>query len=107
MMSLTGQKVSIKTRLRCANALVRGVWLTRRKVTWLSCCAMLNKNEGCRLQLGGADQWGNITAGIDLINRMDGPQCYGLTFNLIMRADGKKMGKSENGAVFLDKNMIR
>jgi len=66
---------------------------------------MLNKNEGCRLQLGGADQWGNITAGIDLINRMDGPQCYGLTFNLIMRADGKKMGKSENGAVFLDKNM--
>ncbi|MCI2128228.1 MAG: tyrosine--tRNA ligase, partial [Sphaerochaeta sp.] len=66
---------------------------------------MLNKNEGCRLQLGGADQWGNITAGIDLIKRMDGPQCYGLTFNLITRADGKKMGKSENGAVFLDKTM--
>ncbi len=62
---------------------------------------MLNQKEGCRLQIGGADQWGNIVAGIDLIQRMDGPQCYGLTFNLIMRADGKKMGKSEKGAVFL------
>ena len=66
---------------------------------------MLNKNEGCRLQIGGADQWGNIVSGIDLINRMDGPQCFGLTFNLIMRADGKKMGKSEKGAIFLDKNL--
>ena len=67
---------------------------------------MLNKNEGCRLQIGGADQWGNITAGIDLIQKMGGPQCYGLTFNLVMRADGKKMGKSEKGAVFLDKNLF-
>ncbi len=66
---------------------------------------MLNKNEGCRLQIGGADQWGNIVAGIDLINRTGGPQCFGLTFNLIMRADGKKMGKSEKGAIFLDKNL--
>ena len=66
---------------------------------------MLNKKTGCRLQIGGADQWGNIVAGIDLIHDMQGPQCYGLTFNLIMRADGKKMGKSEKGAVFLDKNM--
>lgn len=62
---------------------------------------MLNDLTGCRLQIGGADQWGNIVAGIDLIQRMDGPQCYGLTFNLIMRSDGKKMGKSEKGAVFL------
>ncbi|MFA6689178.1 MAG: tyrosine--tRNA ligase [Sphaerochaetaceae bacterium] len=66
---------------------------------------MLNKNTGCRLQMGGADQWGNIVAGIDLICRMDGPQCYGLTFNLIMRSDGKKMGKSEKGAVFLNPRM--
>ena len=66
---------------------------------------MLNQKTGCRLQIGGADQWGNIVAGIDLIHDMQGPQCYGLTFNLIMRADGKKMGKSEKGAVFLDKNM--
>ncbi len=67
---------------------------------------VLNKKTGCRLQIGGADQWGNITAGIDLIQRMQGPQCYGLTFNLVMRADGKKMGKSESGAVFLDKSMF-
>ncbi len=65
----------------------------------------LNQRTGCRLEIGGADQWGNIVAGIDLINRMDGPQCYGLTFNLIMRSDGKKMGKSEKGAVFLNKDM--
>lgn len=63
---------------------------------------MLYRNYGNMLQIGGADQWGNIVAGIDLIQRMGGPECYGLTFNLIMRADGKKMGKSEQGAVFLD-----
>lgn len=66
---------------------------------------MLNKLAGDRLQIGGADQWGNIVAGIDLIQRMGGPQCYGLTFNLIMRSDGKKMGKSEKGAVFLEPSM--
>jgi len=66
---------------------------------------MLWKNYGNMLQIGGADQWGNIVAGIDLIQRMGGPECYGLTFNLIMRSDGKKMGKSEKGAVFLDPEM--
>ena len=66
---------------------------------------MLNKNNNCRLQIGGADQWGNIVAGIDLINRMKGPECFGLTFNLITRSDGHKMGKSEKGAIFLDKNL--
>lgn len=65
----------------------------------------LYQNAGVRLQIGGADQWGNIVAGIDLIQRMGGPECFGLTFNLIMRADGKKMGKSEKGAVFLDPEM--
>lgn len=63
---------------------------------------MLNEKKGVRLQIGGADQWGNIVAGIDLIQKMGGDECYGLTFNLIMRSDGKKMGKSEKGAVFLD-----
>ena len=66
---------------------------------------MLNERLGTRLQIGGADQWGNIVAGIDLIQRMGGEECFGLTFNLIMRADGKKMGKSEQGAIFLDKNL--
>ncbi len=67
---------------------------------------MLWKEYGVRLQIGGADQWGNIVSGIDLIQRMDGPQCFGLTFNLITRADGKKMGKSEKGAVFLDSSLF-
>ncbi len=65
----------------------------------------LNSRAGVRLQIGGADQWGNIVAGIDLINKLNGPQCFGLTFNLIMRSDGKKMGKSEKGAVFLDPSL--
>ena len=62
----------------------------------------LYQREGCRLQIGGDDQWGNIVSGIDLIRKIEGAECYGLTFNLITRADGKKMGKSEKGAVFLD-----
>lgn len=62
----------------------------------------LYRNCGVRLQIGGDDQWGNIVAGTDLIRRLDGGECYGLTFHLITRADGKKMGKSEQGAVFID-----
>ena len=71
---------------------------------------MLHQKYNMDLQIGGADQWGNITAGVDLIRRKMGGttelnkehEVYGLTFPLIMRADGKKMGKSEKGAVFLD-----
>ncbi len=56
----------------------------------------------CRLQMGGNDQWGNITAGIDLTRRLGGPQLYGLTFPLITTSSGKKMGKTETGTVWLD-----
>ncbi|MCR5764205.1 MAG: tyrosine--tRNA ligase [Treponema sp.] len=71
---------------------------------------MLHQKYDMMLQIGGADQWGNITAGVDLIRRKLGGttelnkqhEVYGLTFPLIMRADGKKMGKSEKGAIFLD-----
>jgi len=66
---------------------------------------ILNKEHGCRLQIGGDDQWGNIVSGIDLIRKLGGEQCFGLTFNLITRSDGHKMGKSEKGAVFLDPNL--
>ncbi len=82
----------------------------------------LNARHGCRLQVGGGDQWGNITSGIDLIRRFQaddtlwqslgeevggsdtkrGEQTYGLTFPLLTSADGKKFGKSEKGAIFLD-----
>jgi len=58
--------------------------------------------EACRLQLGGSDQWGNITAGIDLVRRARGVEVYGLTWPLITKADGTKFGKSEAGNVWLD-----
>ena len=57
--------------------------------------------EGCRLQIGGSDQWGNITAGIDLIRRVRSAEAYGLTWPLITKADGAKFGKSEEGNVWL------
>ena len=66
----------------------------------------LYRRKGCRLQIGGDDQWGNIVAGIDLIRRMEGAETYGLTFPLVTRADGQKMGKSEKGAVFLDSGLF-
>lgn len=66
----------------------------------------LYRNQGCKLQIGGDDQWGNIVAGIELIRRIEGSESYGLTFNLITRSDGHKMGKSEKGAVFLDPEMF-
>jgi tyrosyl-tRNA synthetase len=65
----------------------------------------LYKRHGCRLQIGGDDQWGNIVAGIELIRRVEGAECYGLTFPLVMTSDGKKMGKTEKGALFLDPEM--
>ncbi|MCJ7784373.1 MAG: tyrosine--tRNA ligase [Desulfobacterales bacterium] len=60
------------------------------------------KHYDCLIQMGGSDQWGNIVAGIDLIRRLEGKQAYGITFPLIMTADGRKMGKTERGAVWLD-----
>jgi tyrosyl-tRNA synthetase len=62
----------------------------------------LYRRYGCRLQIGGDDQWGNIVAGHELIRRIEGVDVFGLTFPLITTADGKKMGKTEKGAIFLD-----
>lgn len=64
--------------------------------------AELNRRYGCSLQLGGSDQWGNITGGIDLTRRLHGNQAFGLTVPLITKADGKKFGKTETGTVWLD-----
>ena len=61
----------------------------------------LHGNRGCELQVGGSDQWGNITAGIDLIRRRSGAAAHGLTVPLITRADGAKYGKSADGAIWL------
>jgi tyrosyl-tRNA synthetase len=65
----------------------------------------LYRRENCILQIGGDDQWGNIVAGMELIRRVDGGEALGLTFPLVTRSDGKKMGKTEKGALFLDPEM--
>lgn len=64
----------------------------------------LNQDHGVSLQIGGSDQWGNITAGLDLIGKMGGSEAFGLTLPLVTKSDGKKFGKSESGAVWLDRN---
>ena len=64
----------------------------------------LNKTIGCKLQMGGSDQWGNITTGTELIRRMNGDEAFALTCPLITKADGGKFGKTESGNVWLDPN---
>lgn len=63
----------------------------------------LNQRYGCVMQLGGDDQWSNILAGVDLIRRKEGKAAYGMTFTLLTNSEGKKMGKTEKGAVWLDR----
>lgn len=67
---------------------------------------MLNQNYNVELQIGGDDQWGNMVAGSDLIRRKGGGEVFALTFPLVTRADGQKMGKSEKGALFLDPTLV-
>lgn len=62
----------------------------------------LYKRYGCRLQMGGNDQWSNILAGADLIRRVEGVEAYGLTLSLLTTSEGKKMGKTQAGAIWLD-----
>jgi tyrosyl-tRNA synthetase len=66
----------------------------------------LNKKKNCVLQIGGSDQWGNIVNGVDLIKRFANEQTYGLTTPLITLASGAKMGKTESGAIWLDKKFM-
>lgn len=63
---------------------------------------VLNQKNACIMQLGGDDQWSNILGGIDLIRRVEGKEAYGMTFTLLTTSEGKKMGKTENGALWLD-----
>ncbi|MBA4008767.1 MAG: tyrosine--tRNA ligase [Erythrobacter sp.] len=67
---------------------------------------VLSRKYGCKLQLGGSDQWGNIVNGIELGRRIDGTEVYGVTAPLITRADGQKMGKSVSGAIWLNEDML-
>ena len=62
----------------------------------------LHERHGCTLQLGGSDQWGNITAGVELIRRVKGVPAYGITLPLVTKTDGSKFGKTESGTIWLD-----
>nr|MCA8834731.1 tyrosine--tRNA ligase [Pseudomonadota bacterium] len=64
----------------------------------------LNQSVGCRIQIGGSDQWGNIVNGVDLVRRIEELQAFGLTSPLLTKADGSKMGKTASGAIWLDAN---
>ena len=66
----------------------------------------LNKKKDCDLQIGGSDQWGNIVNGVELIKRFSNKESFGLTTPLITLASGAKMGKTESGAIWLDKNLL-
>ncbi len=66
----------------------------------------LHKKYGVQVQIGGSDQWGNITAGTDLVRRLDGKEVYGVTLPLLVKNDGQKFGKSEKGAVWLSEERL-
>ena len=65
---------------------------------------VLNRKYGCKLELGGDDQWSNIIGGVELVRKCDRKEVYGLTFKLLTTSEGKKMGKTEKGALWLDAN---
>ncbi len=99
-------KDSVRTRLERAD-----VGLSYTEFSYMLLQAYdfvyLSEHYGCELQLGGSDQWGNITAGIDLARRLRGVQLYGLTFPLLTKSDGSKMGKTESGTVWLSAEKTR
>ena len=66
----------------------------------------LNKDYGCLMEFGGDDQWSNILGGIELIRKKEGKQAYGMTFTLLTTSEGKKMGKTEKGALWLDPKKV-
>jgi len=93
-------KESVKSRLERADS---GLSYTEFSYMLLQAYdfVYLNERYGCELQIGGSDQWGNITAGIDLARRLRGVQLFGITCPLLTKSDGTKMGKTEAGAVWL------
>lgn len=95
------QKESVKQRIERDGA---GISFTEFAYSILQSYdfAELNSRYDCTLQVGGSDQWGNITGGIDLARRLHGSQAFGLTVPLITKADGTKFGKTESGAVWLN-----
>ena len=93
-------KDSVKSRLEAGISYTEFSYMVLQSYDFLH----LNEHYGCELQSGGSDQWGNITAGVDLIRRVTGNTVFGLTLPLITQADGKKLGKTESVTIWLDSN---
>jgi len=92
------QKDSVKNRMESGISFTEFAYMLVQAYDF----AHLHRTLGCELQMGGSDQWGNITAGIELVGRRDGAQAHGLTFPLLTTASGAKFGKTEEGNVWLD-----
>ena len=95
------QKESVKQRIEREGA---GISFTEFSYSLLQSYdfAELNRRHQCTIQLGGSDQWGNITGGIDLSRRLNKQQVFGITFPLVTKSDGTKFGKTESGTIWLD-----
>ena len=91
-------KESVKTRLEDGISFTEFAYMLLQAYDFLE----LNRRHGVTLQIGGSDQWGNITAGSELVRRTTGTSVHGVTLPLVTRADGSKFGKSESGNVWLD-----
>lgn len=89
---------SVKTRLERGLSFLEFNYMIMQSYDFLK----LHRDYGCMMELGGNDQWANILGGIDLTRRVTGDEVYGMTFTLLTTKEGKKMGKTENGAVWLD-----
>ena len=92
------QKESVKSRMEAGISFTEFSYMLLQAYDFLE----LRRRDGVTLQLGGSDQWGNITAGIELIRRVDGAEAHGLTVPLVTTSSGTKFGKTEAGAVWLD-----
>jgi tyrosyl-tRNA synthetase len=92
------QKDSVKSRMDAGISFTEFAYMLLQSYDFLE----LRRRDGVTLQLGGSDQWGNITAGIELIRRVDGVEAHGLTVPLVTSSSGAKFGKTEAGAVWLD-----
>jgi tyrosyl-tRNA synthetase len=92
------QKESVRSRMDAGISFTEFSYMLLQAYDFLE----LRRRDGVTLQLGGSDQWGNITAGIELIRRVDGAEAHGLTVPLVTTSTGTKFGKTESGAVWLD-----
>jgi tyrosyl-tRNA synthetase len=95
------QKESVKARLEAGLSFTEFSYMLLQAYDYLT----LHRKQACTLQVGGSDQWGNITAGVELVRRAEGTEVHGLVAPLITTASGAKFGKSEAGAIYLDATM--